>query len=121
MAAAQGPHGTVIASGWMVAALTMKLFIEAGGYGDTPVMGLGSRGTALEPAVVRPGDRLVSRREVVELRRSKSNPMKGLVRTRVWATNQNGNTVLSMVSTGMIAARGPARVRDCPDRRFRRA
>ena len=39
--AAAGRFGGVIASGWQVAALAMKLFIESGGYGDTPVVGLG--------------------------------------------------------------------------------
>ena len=55
--------------------------------------------------VVRPGARLTVTREVVDLRRSRSNPRNGLVRTRITAANQAGETVLSMVSTGMIAAR----------------
>lgn len=105
VAAAQGPHGSVIASGWMVAALSMKLFIEAGGYGDTPVMGLGTDELRWKQ-VVRPGDRLHSVREVVELRRSGSNPKKGIIRTRVSVINQHGAEVLSMVATGMIGARG---------------
>jgi acyl dehydratase len=103
-AAAKGPHGSVIASGWMVAALSFKLFIEAGGYGDTPVMGLGNDELRWTQ-VVRPGDRLRSRREVVELRRSRSNPKNGIIRTRITVTSQDGDTVLSMLATGMIAAR----------------
>jgi acyl dehydratase len=103
-AAAKGPHGTVIASGWHIAALTLKVFVEAGGYGDTPVLGLGNDELRWNK-VVRPGDRLTVKREVVELRRSRSNPMNGLVRTRITVVNQNGETVLSMLATGMIAAR----------------
>jgi acyl dehydratase len=105
-AAARGPHGTVIASGWHIAALTLKAFVEAGGYGETPVLGLGTDELRWTQ-VVRPGDRLTVRREVVGLRRSGSNPMNGLVTTRITATNQSGRIVLSMVSTGMVSARGP--------------
>jgi acyl dehydratase len=105
-AAAKGPHGTVIASGWHIAALTLKLFVEAGGYGDTPVLGLGNDELRWNK-VVRPGDRLTVKREVVELRRSRSNPKNGIVRTRITVTNQAGETVLSMLATGMIAARNP--------------
>ena len=105
VAGAEGPHGSVIASGWQIAALTLKLFVEAGGYGKTPVLGLGSDELRWKQ-VVRPGDRLTVKREIVELRRSRSNPMKGIIRTRITTTNQNGETVLSMVSTGMVGARG---------------
>ena len=61
-AAAKGPHGTVIASGWHIAALTLKVFVEAGGYGDTPVLGLGNDELRWNK-VVRPGDRLTVKRE----------------------------------------------------------
>jgi acyl dehydratase len=105
--AAAGPYGSVIASGWQIAALTLKLFVEAGGYGKTPVLGLGSDELRWKQ-VVRPGDVLVVTREIVELRRSNSNPRKGIVRTRITTKNQKGETVLSMVSTGMIDARGEA-------------
>ena len=116
-AAARGPHGSLIASGWHIAALTLKAFVEAGGYGDTPVLGLGNDELRWSQ-VVRPGDRLIVTREVVELRRSRSDPRNGIVRTRITATNQAGETVLSMVSTGMIVARsdGESGVRSGPDR-----
>ena len=104
VAAASGPHGSVIASGWQICALTLRVFVEAGGYGDTPVLGLGSDELRWTQ-VVRPGDRLVVGREVVELRRSASNPGNGLVRTRISVWNQRGETVLSMISTGRITAR----------------
>lgn len=39
--AAKGPFGSVIASGFQSAPLSMKVFIEAGGYGDTPMVGMG--------------------------------------------------------------------------------
>lgn len=103
-AARTGPHGAIIASGWQVAALSLKLFVESGGYGDTPVFGLGTDELRWTKPV-RAGDVLRFRRETVELRRSKSNPTRGIVRTRISAVNQDGDEVMSMVSTGMIAAR----------------
>ena len=68
------PSQKTIESGWHIAALTLKVFVEAGGYGDTPVLGLGNDELRWNK-VVRPGDRLTVKREVVELRRSRSNPI----------------------------------------------
>jgi len=102
--AATGPHGSVISSGWMIASLTLKLFIEAGGYGDTPVMGLGTDELRWSQ-VVKPGDVIRVRREIVDLRRSRSNPLNGLAKTRISVVNQRGETVMSMFSTGLITAR----------------
>ena len=36
-----GPFGGLIASGWQIAALSMRLFVQSGGYGKTPVIGMG--------------------------------------------------------------------------------
>lgn len=103
-AAAAGPHGSVIASGWQLAALALRLFVEGGGYGETPVLGLGCDELRWQE-VVKPGDRLRARREVIEVRRSRSKPDRGLIRTRVSLINQAGRTVMSMISTGMVPAR----------------
>jgi acyl dehydratase len=103
-AAAAGPFGGIIASGWQVAALSMQLFIEGGGYGDTPVVGMGIDELRWKKPV-RPGDRLHSVREVIETRRSESRPDSGIIRTRVTVVNQRGETVLSMIAVGQIAAR----------------
>ncbi|MEI9811827.1 MAG: MaoC/PaaZ C-terminal domain-containing protein [Acidobacteriota bacterium] len=42
-AAAKGPFGDLIASGWHTAALVMRLNAEAHILGDTPVLGMASR------------------------------------------------------------------------------
>jgi acyl dehydratase len=102
--AANGPHGSVIASGWQIAALSLKLFVEAGGYGGTPVLGLGCDELRWRE-VVRPGDVLTAHREIIELRRSASRPGQGVIRTRITVTNQHDRTVLSMLSTGMVPTR----------------
>lgn len=105
VAAADGRFGGLIASGWQVATLSMRLFVEAGGYGETPVVGLGIDELRwMKP--VRPGDRLHAVREVIEARASRSKPHRGIIRTRVSVINQDDEAVMTMVSMGQIPARG---------------
>lgn len=103
-AAASGRFGGLIASGWQVAALSMRLFVESGGYGATPVVGLGIDELRwMKP--VRPGDHLHVVREVIEARQSRSKPQRGIIRTRVSVINQDGDTALTMVAVGQIPTR----------------
>ncbi len=102
--AAAGPFGSIVASGWQTAIAAMQVFIRAGGYGATPMLGIGIDELRwLKP--VRPGDRLVVEREVVAVERSASRPDRGTVRTRVVVRNEAGEPVLSLVSVGRIPAR----------------
>lgn len=102
--AAAGPFKGLVASGWHVAALSMRLFVEAGGHGDTPVLGLGIDELRwLAP--VRAGDTLTVRRVVIEARRSATNPTHGIVRTRVTVHNQDRTTVMTLISAGRVPAR----------------
>lgn len=112
--AVAGPFGALVASGWHIAAISMREFVKAGGYGDTPVVGLGIDELRWR-APVRAGDTLVVRREVAELRRSDSNPMQGIVRTRVTVRKEDGTVVMSLVSAGRVPARS-APVAATPER-----
>ena len=103
-AASKGRFGTVIASGWQIAALSLRLFVEAGGYGDTPMVGVGVDELRWRQ-IVRPGDRLQVHRTVIEVRRSSSRPDRGTVKSRVEVKNQNGEVVLSMIAVGQVPAR----------------
>jgi acyl dehydratase len=103
-AAAAGRFGTVIASGWQIAALSMRLFIEAGGYGDTPVVGMGIDELRWRRPV-RPGDTLQVTREVIATERSRSRPEFGVVRTKVTVTNQHGEAVMTLVTLGQVPVR----------------
>lgn len=105
--AAAGPFQGLVASGWHIAALSMRVFVQAGGYGATPMVGLGIDELRWR-APVRAGDTLTVKREVIELRRSESNPTHGIVRTRVTVRNQDGAVVMTLVSAGRV----PARPRD---------
>lgn len=102
--AAQGPFGGLIASGWHIAAVSVRAFVQAGGYGKTPVVGLGIDELRwMRP--VKAGDTLTFTRDVVELRRSATNPGHGIVRTRVTARNQDGESVMTLMTAGRVTAR----------------
>lgn len=103
-AAARGPFGGLIASGWQVAALSMRLFLEAGGHGDTPIVGIGIDELRWKQ-VVRPGDALRTTREIVEVSRSASKPDRGTLRTRVTVLNQNDDVVMSYYALGQVRTR----------------
>ena len=103
VAAAEGRFGGLIASGWQVAALSMRLFIQAGGYGDTPVVGMGIDELRWKKPV-RPGDSMSVTREIVDLQPA-SRPGFGIIRTRVSVINQHGDTVMTMVSIGQVPTR----------------
>ena len=102
--AAQGPFGKLVASGWQIASLSMRVFVQAGGYGSTPVVGMGIDELRwLKP--VKAGDQLTVTREIVELRRSESNPTRGIIRTQVTVRNQDGERAMTLVTTGRVPAR----------------
>ena len=105
--AARSAFGALVASGWQIAAISMRLFIESGGYGKTPVIGLGIDELRwVQP--VKAGDTLTVVREVAELRRSASNPAHGIVRTRVTVRNQADAVVMTLISAGRVPARPAA-------------
>ena len=103
-AAAAGPFGGLIASGWHTCALMMKLLAE-----DylSPGSSLGSPGIDelrwLQP--VRPGDELVLRTTVESARVSRTKPDRGIVRTEVELINQDGTAVLRLVAMNLIRTR----------------
>lgn len=80
VAAADGPFGGLIASGWQTAALMMRLFAR---HYLSSVASLGGPGADelrwLRP--VRPGDVLTLRVTVLEAKASNSKPDRGLVRS----------------------------------------
>ena len=103
-AAKDGPFGGIIASGWQIAALSMRLFVEAGGHGDAPIVGIGIDELRWKQ-VVRPGDALRATREIVEARRSASKPDRGVIRTRVTVLNQRDEIVMTYDALGQVRAR----------------
>ncbi|HVH76803.1 MAG TPA: MaoC family dehydratase [Stellaceae bacterium] len=106
MAAREGRFAGLIASGWHTAALTMSLIVESF---------LSKRASLASPGIdelrwlrpVRPGDRLHIRVTVVEARRSRSNPMHGVVKSFVEVINQEGEAVMTMRPVNLLACRTP--------------
>jgi acyl dehydratase len=79
------------ASGWHTAALTMKLLVESDFVPVGGMIGLGFEGSWPRP--VRPGDTLHVETEVLNIRRSSSNPTRGVMTVRAVTRNQNGEAV----------------------------
>jgi acyl dehydratase len=106
-AAADGPFGGLIASGWHTAGLVMRLIVE--NY-VAPESSLGSVGLdeLRWPYPVRPGDTLRVRVTVLEARRSQSKPDRGIVKTLIEAENQDGQPVMRATAINFIRVRpGP--------------
>jgi acyl dehydratase len=103
-AAVHGPYGGLIASGWHTAALMMRMFAE-----DflSKASSLGSPGIdeLRWPRPVRPGDTLRVRVTVLEARRSRSKPDRGIVSSLAEVLNQDGDVVLSMKAATFIRCR----------------
>lgn len=104
-AGARTPYEGLIASGWHTASMTMRMMVDH----IVSHQGLGSPGIDelrwLKP--VRPGDVLTCRATVIEVRRSRSKPDRGVVRQKVETMNQKGEVVLSWIGNVMVRARNP--------------
>jgi len=104
-AAATGPFGGLIASGWHTVGLLMRLYVE---HYLTAVASLASPGLdeLRWTRPVRPGDQLRLRVTVLEKRRSRTKPDRGIVRSRMEGFNQHDEVVVSMDAMNMIGVRG---------------
>jgi acyl dehydratase len=104
-AAAEGNFGGLIASGWHTAGLMMRLFVD--GF-LSKVASLASPGIdeLRWTRPVRPGDVLRIRVTILEARRSRSRPDRGMVRTLVEVLNQDGEVVMSLKPMNLLRCRG---------------
>jgi acyl dehydratase len=105
-AAAHGPFGGLIASGWHTGSLMMRLLAD---HFISKVASLGSPGIDelrwLRP--VRPGDSLRLRVSILDATRSRSKPDRGIVKTMVEVLNQNNETAMSLKAVNLILCRTP--------------
>jgi acyl dehydratase len=106
--AAHGPFGGVIASGWHIGSMMMRVLVDR--YLSRPA-GLGSPGIdeLRWTAPVRPGDRLWVKVTVVEARRSESKPDRGVVRILIEVLNGAGTLAMSMKAMTIVRCRGEGR------------
>ena len=103
-AAAAGPFGGLIASGWHTCALMMRLLADE--Y-LSPVSSLGSPGVdeLRWVAPVRPGDELTLRTTVAAARLSRSKPDRGMLRTRIELVGTDGDVVLRLLAMNLVSTR----------------
>src|SRR6184192_711252 len=101
--ARQTMFGSLIASGWHTAAITMRLFVQTLNFAEGAI-GLGVDELRW-PNVVRPGDVLTVETEIVDLRPSRSRPGFGIIRLRNVTTNQRGEIVQTMLASAMVPKR----------------
>ncbi len=96
--------GGLIASGWHTASLAMRMLYD-GLIKDT--VSFGSPGVDelrwLKP--VRPGDTLAAKMTVTEVVPSRSKPDRGIVRSLLELTNQDGDVVVTMRGLSMLGRR----------------
>ena len=96
--------GGLIASGWHTACMAMRLIVdhylsEASSEGSPGIDEL----RWLRP--VRPGDQLTVRITILDARRSRSRPERGIVRSQIDTLNQDGEVVMHLTSTIFIRCR----------------
>ena len=95
------------ASGWHVAAITMRLLVEGG----APIAGgvIGAGGEIGWPRPTRPGDVLQVESEVVEIAPSRSRPERGIVTVRTETRNQRGEAVQTFAAKLVVHRRPTSR------------
>jgi acyl dehydratase len=102
-AAEKSIYGGLIASGWHTASIAMRLMVDA----RAQSAGMGSPGIDelrwIKP--VRPGDTLRVRWTLIEARKSRSKPDRGLTRSKCEVINQNGETVMTYIGMGFVKCR----------------
>lgn len=92
--------GGLAASGWHVAAVTMRLLVGEGPLIANGIIGAG--GEIAWPRPTRPGDVLTVESEVVEINPSRSRPDRGMVTMRSETRNQR-NEVVQILTAKLIA------------------
>ena len=103
VAAAKGPTGGLIASGWHTMGLMMRMYVDH----FLPENGLPAPGVDevrwLRP--VKPGDTLRMRVTIKEARVSRSKPDRGVIRPFSEVLNQRDEVVLSLLPINLVRRR----------------
>jgi acyl dehydratase len=100
--------GGTIASGWHTGSIMMRLLVDnfissAASMGSPGIDELRWR------RPVRPGDELSVRVTVLEARRSKSKPDRGIVKTLTEVLNQDRDVVMEMKGVNFVGCRASGR------------
>ena len=103
-AAKKSPYEGIIVSGWQTCSFVMRALVD--NY-FSPVSSLGSPGIDELRWIlpVRPGDKLMVRATIIETKRSRSKPDRGIVRTFIETINQHEDLVMSFRSVNFMLCR----------------
>ena len=95
--------GGLAASGWHVAAVTMKLLVTSG----APIAGggVGAGGEIAWPNPTRPGDVLQVTSEVIEVTPSRSRPNRGMATLKSETRNHKGDVVQVLTAKLVVPRR----------------
>jgi acyl dehydratase len=114
-AAKQSHFGALVASGWHTTMIWIRLLVEHRRALIDPLRARGEPVAAMGPALgfrelkwlkpVYAGDTVDYASDVIETRISQSRPSHGLMTLRSTGTNQNGDMVISFLSTSFIERR----------------
>ena len=97
--------GTLVASGWHTAAITMRLLVDGDLKPAGGIVGVGFDQLSW-PHPVYPGDELHVESEILEVRPSKSRPNQGLIKVKTTTMNQDGKAVQVSVGNLIVPRRG---------------
>ena len=100
-AAAKGPFGGLIASGWHTCAIAMRLGVGAALHDSESFASPGVE-RILWRHPVRGGDALSLKATVIETRISRKQPTLGILRWRWQLFNQSGTEVLDLDATSLF-------------------
>ena len=102
--AKKSAFGGLVASGWHTACMVMRLMVD---HYLSEVSSEGSPGIDelrwLRP--VRPGDQLLVKITILDARRSRSRPERGVVRSQIKTLNQDGQVVMHLTFAVFIRCR----------------
>jgi acyl dehydratase len=103
-AAGQSFFGSLAASGWHTAALTMRMIAES-----VPLAGgvIGAGGEIAWPKPTRPGMSLEVFTEIVATKTLRSKPDRGIVTIRCETREQTGDVVQHLTATLIVRKREP--------------
>ncbi|MCL9816278.1 MaoC family dehydratase [Natronocalculus amylovorans] len=99
-AAEESMYGSVIASGWHTASITMRLLVE-GFLNEIATLGAKGVDELRWYKPVRPGDTLRVRNTILET--YKETEHRGLIHAKTETLNQDDNVVFSMIGLVMVS------------------
>ncbi|MBB1489004.1 MaoC family dehydratase [Oceanospirillum sediminis] len=95
-AAAEGPYGGLIASGFQTLALCFRMIVQSGVF-QTVSMGGPGIDELRFLAPVRPGDTITPSATILSVTPSRSKPDRGVLKIQFRGYNQHGDEVISFI------------------------